>query len=174
MNWRMPLGDDLNAVVTTSDGLVKAEVAQVNVQQDARRITFAGEGQFSAFSAMGRDYSGYLGTHAVLAFDIVVDEAPAGPVHVRIDCGYPCGGSIDVTQAVRALPLHARATLRIPLQCYVDQGVDFTAIESPFAIDTSRPFTAAIANVRWQVGAAAAPDALPCTPAAKPPVNPPS
>jgi beta-glucosidase len=174
MNWRMPLGDDLNAVVTTGDGFVKAEVAQVNVQQDARRITFTGEGQFSAFSAMGRDYSGYLGTHAVLAFDIVVDEAPAGPVHVRIDCGYPCGGSIDVTQAVRALPLHARATLRIPLQCYVDQGVDFTAIESPFAIDTNQPFAAAIANVRWQVGAAVAPDALPCTPASRPPVNPPS
>ena len=174
MDWRMPLGDDLNAVVATGDGFVKSEVAQVNVQQDARRITFTGEGQFSAFSAMARDYSGYLGTHAVLAFDIMVDEAPAGAVHVRIDCGYPCGGSVDVTKAVRALPPHARATLRIPLQCYVDQGVDFTAIESPFAIDTNRPFTAAVANVRWQVGAAVAPDTLPCTPATREAVNPPS
>ena len=173
-NWRMPLGDDLNAVVATSDGLVKAEVTQVDLQQDARKITFAGDGQFSAFSAMARDYSGYPGTHAVLAFDIVVDEAPAGAVHVRIDCGYPCGGSIDVTKAVRALPLHAKATLRIPLQCYVEQGVDFSAIDSPFGIDTDRPFTAAIANVRWQVGAAVALDALPCTPTVKPPVSPPS
>ena len=174
MDWRMPLGDDLNAVATTGDGLVKSEVTQVNVQQDARRITFAGEGQFSAFSAMARDYSGYLGMHAVLAFDIVVDEAPAGAVHVRIDCGYPCGGSIDVTKAVRALPLHAKATLKIPLQCYVDQGVDFTGIESPFAIDTNRPFTAAIANVRWQVGGASDPAALPCTAAKKEPATPPS
>ena len=171
-NWRQPLGDDLNAVAATSDGNVRAEVTQVNRQQDARRITFAGEGQFSAFSAMGRDYSGYLGTRAVLAFDIVVDQAPAAPVHVRIDCGYPCGGSVDVTPALRALPLHAKATLRIPLQCYVDQGVDFSGIESPFAIDTNGTFTAAIANVRWQVGAAVAPDALTCTPQAK--VNPPS
>jgi beta-glucosidase len=171
-NWRMPLGNDLNAVVATGDGLVRAEVTQVNVQQDARRITFSGEGQFSAFSSMARDYGGYLGTHAVLAFDIVVDAAPAGAVHVRIDCGYPCGGSIDVTKAVLALPLHAKATLRIPLQCYVDQGVDFSGIESPFAIDTNRPFTATIANIRWQVGAEVAPDALPCTPTKK--VNPPS
>ena len=174
LNWRMPLGDDLNAVVATSDGSVKSEVSQVNLQQDARKITFSGEGQFSAFSAMASDYSGYLGTHAALAFDVVVDQAPAGPVHVRIDCGYPCGGSIDVTKAVLALPLHARATLRIPLQCYVDQGVDFSGIESPFAIDTDRPFTAAIANIRWQVGGEREPDALPCTPTRKKPVNPPS
>ena len=173
-DWRMPLGDDLNAVVATSDGLVRSEVAQVNVQQDARKITFAGEGQFSAFSATALDYGGYLGTHAALAFDVVVDQAPAGPVHVRIDCGYPCGGSIDVTRAILALPLHTKATLRIPLQCYVDQGVDFSSIESPFAIDTDRPFTASIANIRWQVGGAQAPDALPCTPTKKAPVNPPS
>ena len=173
-NWRKPLGDDLNTVVATSDGAVKAEVTQVNVQQDARRITFTGDGQFSAFSGMAHDYSGYLGVHAVLAFDIVVDAAPAGAVHVRVDCGYPCGGSIDVTKAVRALPLHAKATLRIPLQCYADQGVDFSGVDSPFGIDTDGPFTASIANIRWQVGAAVAPDALPCTPTKKAPVNPPS
>jgi beta-glucosidase len=173
-NWRLPLGDDLNAVVATADGAVKAEVAQVDVQQDARRITFAGDGQYSAFSDRKQDYSGFLDGHAALAFELVVDQAPAGAVHVRIDCGYPCGGSVDVTQALRALPLHARATLRIPLQCWVDQGVDFSGIASPFAIDTDRAFSASIADIRWEVGGARDPGALPCTPARKEPVSPPS
>ncbi len=166
-NWNQPLGDDLDAVTATADGAVKVETAQVNVQQDARKITFAGDGQFWTYSSTSRDYSGYLGTHAALAFDVVVDQAPESAVHVRIDCGMPCGGSIDVTKAVLALPLHAKATLRIPLQCYVDQGVDFSVIDSPFSIDTDRPFVATIANIRWQVGGAASGDALPCTPAAK-------
>jgi beta-glucosidase len=173
-NWRMPIGDDLNAVVATADGAVKAETTQVNVQQDARRISFTGHGQFSADSSRGRDYSGYLGAHAALAFDVIVDQAPAGPVHVRIDCGHPCSGSVDVTSSLRALPLHTKATLRIALQCFADQGVDFSAIETPFAIDTAKEFVASFANIRWQVDAANAPGALPCTPAVKDAATPPS
>ena len=163
-DWRVPLGDDLDAVVATPDGNVKATTAQVNVQQDARRIAFAGEGQFSAYSSTGQDDGAYVGTHAALIFDVVVDTPPAAPVRVRMDCGYPCGGSVDVTKAVAALPLHVKATLEIPLQCFADQGVDFAAITVPFAIDTSGPFVASFANIRWQVGADKYPDALPCTP----------
>ena len=163
-DWRVPLGDDLDTAVATTDGNVKATTTQINVQQDARRIAFAGDGQFSAYSSTGQDFSGYAGTHAALVFDIVVDTPPAAPVHVRMDCGYPCGGSVDVTKAVAALPLHAKATLAIPLQCFADQGVDFAAVTVPFAIDTAGPFVASFANIRWQVGADRDPDALPCTP----------
>jgi beta-glucosidase len=164
-DWRLPLGDDLNAVVATSDGAVRAETAQVNVQQDARKITFSGPGQFSADSTMGRDFSGWLGTRAVLAFDVVVDQAPAGAVQVRIGCGHGCGGAVDVTAAMRALPLRAKATLKIPLRCFADRGADFTAIDTPFALAADRPFAASFADIRWQVGADQDPQVLPCTPA---------
>jgi len=173
-NWRLALGDDLDAVVTTTDGAVKAETAQVNVQEDARRITFAGDGQFSLDSSTARDYSGWLGSDAALAFDIVVERAPEGPVHVRVDCGFPCGASLDVTAAIRALPLHARATVKIPLRCFAAQGVEFSSIDTPFAIDTAKPFVASYADIRWQVGAARDADALPCPPPRKEPVTPPS
>ena len=173
-NWRMPLGDDVNAIATSIDGNIKAETTQVNLQQDARRITFAGDGQFSAYSATSQDYSSYAGTHAALVFDIVVDTPPAGTVHVRTDCGFPCGGAVDVTKAVAALPLHAKATLKIALQCFVDQGMDITSVTVPFAIDTRQAFVASIADIRWQVGADKDADVLPCTPVAKEPATPPS
>jgi len=174
-DWRVPLADDPNAVVSTSDGLVKAETAQVSVQQDARRITFAGHGQFSLDSSMAHDYGGWLGGDAALVFDVVVDQAPAGAVHVRIACGHGCGGAVDATAAIRALPLHAKATLKIPLRCFADQGVEFTAVDTPFALDTDRPFVARLADIRWQVGAARDADALPCTPAkTADPASPPS
>ncbi len=44
-NWAVPVGPDVNAVVTTGDGAVKSETAQVNVQQDAKEITIASLGQ---------------------------------------------------------------------------------------------------------------------------------
>jgi beta-glucosidase len=166
-NWIVPLGDDPDAVVSTRDGAVKAEPAQVDVQQDARRITFAGAGQFWTYAGPGHDLSGWQGANGAVAFDLVVDRPPEGDVNVRVECGFPCGGSIDVTAAVRALPPHAKATLRIPLQCFVEQGLDLSGVDLPFAVDTDRPFVASFANIRWQVGGGVDPQALPCTPAKK-------
>ncbi|MFL6695545.1 MAG: putative glycoside hydrolase, partial [Vitreoscilla sp.] len=172
--WQVPLGNDLDTVVATADGAVKAGTAQVTLQQDARRLVFAGDGRFSADSLMAHDYSGWPGTHAALVFDIVVDQAPDAAVHVRIGCGYPCGASLDVTKALRALPLHVKSTLKIPLRCFADQGVDFSSVDTPFALDTKGAFAASLADIRWQVGAGKDLDALPCTPARKPPATPPS
>ena len=163
-NWIVPLGDNPDAVVATKDGAVQAGPAQVNVQQDARRITFAGHGQFWTYAGSGHDLSGWQGVDGALAFDLVVDRPPEGDVNVRVECGGPCGGAIDVTSALRALPPHAKATLKIPLQCFVAQGVDLASVDLPFAIDTDRPFVVSIANIRWQVGAGKDADALPCTP----------
>ena len=173
-NWAVPIGDDLNTTRATSDGFARAQTAQVDVQQDARKISFSGDGQFAADSAATHDFSGFQGAQAALAFDVIVDQAPAGPVHVRIDCGLPCGGAIDVTQGMLALPLNAKATLRIPLQCFVAQGADLSSVDTPFAIDTSQAFVASFANIRWQVGGALAPDVLPCTPVVRKSATPPS
>jgi len=164
-DWRRPIGDDVNAVVASSDGHVKAETSQVDGQQDARRITFSGDAQFAIDSPKPLDLAGYLKAHAVMAFDIVVDQAPAGDVHVRVDCGHPCMGAIDITAGLRALPLHRKATLRVPLQCFADHGADMAAVDTPFGLDTDRPFTASIANVRWEVGGKSSEGMLACTPA---------
>ncbi len=94
----------LNAITATADGAVKAETAQVDAQQDARKITFGGHGQFRTSSSMAQDCSGYRATHAADAFDIVVDRAPTEAVHVRMDGGFPCGGSVGADQDAGALP----------------------------------------------------------------------
>jgi beta-glucosidase len=169
VNWIVPLGDDPNAVITTTDGFAKAETTQIDVQQDARQVTFSGDAQFAAYSPKSRDLGGFLGAQAALAFDLVVEQASTGPVQLRVDCGFPCSGRLDVTQVLRVLPLHRKSTLRIPLQCFVEHGADFTAVESPFAIATQHAFAASFANIRWEVGGATAPGVLPCPPAPTPP-----
>jgi beta-glucosidase len=160
--WAVRLGDDPNAVVATSDGFAKAETTQVNVQQDARKVTLSGDSHFAASSDKPQDLSGFQATQAAVVVDVVVEQAPTGPVRMQVECGFPCRGAVDVTPALRALPLHQKATLRVPLQCFVDRGADLASVEAPFAISTKDAFTASFANIRWEVGGATAPGALPC------------
>jgi beta-glucosidase len=169
-DWALPVGSDLNNAVVTSDGNVKVETAQLNVQQDAKKVTWTAAGQFMAQSiGVKTDHSGYLTANAALAFDLVVNQAPQGTVKLRIDCGYPCIGELDATTVLKALPANTKTTLRVPLACFFAKGADFSAIDVPFLVYTDRPFVATFADIRWQIDGANAPDAVPCSALVPPP-----
>jgi beta-glucosidase len=106
---------------------------------------------------------------AVLAFDIVVHQAPVGTTIVRVDCVYPCRGEADVTALLRSLPLDTKKTVKIPLACFVAAGADFTSIDTPFLLKTASAFSATVARVRWAVGQAADADTLTCADVSPPP-----
>jgi len=172
-NWALPVGTDVNAVVATSDGDVTVETAQVNVQQDAKKVTWTSTGQFYAQSiGTQTDYSGYLLADAALAFDVIVGQAPQGNVKVRVDCGYPCTGELDMTSALAALPLNTRSTLKIPLACFAGKGTDFQSVDTPFLVFTDKPLVATFADIRWQIGAAKDADALTCDKLVPPAIPP--
>lgn len=169
-NWALPVGTDLNNAVVTSDGNLRIETAQLNVQQDAKKLTWNSTGQFMAQSIGVRtDLSGYLTANAALAVDLVVHEAPQGNVKLRVDCGWPCIGELDATTVLKGLPLDTRRTLKVPLACFFAKGADFTAIDVPFLVYTDRRFVATFANIRWQINAANDADALSCDALVPPP-----
>jgi beta-glucosidase len=169
-NWALPVGTDLNAVVATSDGNVTVETAQVNVQQDAKKVTWTSTGQFYAQSTnVKTDYSGYIAANAALAFDVVVGQQPQGNVKVRVDCGYPCIGELDMTTVLKGLPLNTRSTIKIPLDCFAAKGTDFTLVDTPFLVYTDKPMVATFADIRWQINAKTDADALTCDQLVAPP-----
>jgi beta-glucosidase len=178
-NWSVPVGDDLNAKLTTADDTLTLETTQVNVQQDAKKITWTGLAEFKAMAAdpgspgtrHPQDLMGYIhpDAKAVLAFDVVVHEAPAGNVIVRIDCGYPCRGELDGTTVLRGLALNTKTTVKIPLSCFAAAGADFGAIDTPFLVQTSHPFAASFARVRWLVNATGDADTHACEDFVPPP-----
>jgi len=106
---------------------------------------------------------------AVLAFDVVVHQAPQGSVKIRIDCGYPCRGELDGTAVLKALPTGSKATVKIPLSCFADAGADFSAIDTAFLVQTDKPFSASFANIRWLVHASGDADTRTCPELAPPP-----
>lgn len=173
-NWGgTPLGSDLNAVISHAN--IKAETVQINVQQDAKKVTWNSVGQFYSQAAATSDQRAYLSADSALVFDTMVQQAPAGLVKIRVDCQYPCIGEVDGTNMFTGFGLNTKRTAKIPLACFAEKGTDFSAINTPFLIFTDKAFTAAFANIRWVPGAAKDADAIPCS-ALVPPVpadNPP-
>jgi beta-glucosidase len=162
-NWMKPVGDDLNAKLSTDDGTLTLETAQVNIQQDAKKAAWTGLAEFKAMAAdpqspgtrHPQDLMSYIhpDAKAVLAFDIVMQQAPMGSVKIRIDCGYPCRGELDGTTVLGALALNTKTTVKIPLSCFANAGADFGMIDTPFLVQTDKPFAASFARVRWLVNA---------------------
>jgi beta-glucosidase len=169
-NWALPVGTDLNAVVATTDGDVTVETAQVNVQQDAKKVTWTSTGQFYAQSINTKtDYSGYIAANASLTFDVVMGQQPQGNVKVRVDCGYPCIGELDMTTVLKGLPLNTKSTIKIPLDCFAAKGTDFTLVDTPFLVFTDKPMVATFADIHWQINSKTDADALTCDKLVPPP-----
>ena len=76
-NGSVKIGADLNAVIT--EGSISVCATDINVQQDARRVTWAGDGPARFFlenPAGGSDLSGYLNSASAVVFDVIVHQPP--------------------------------------------------------------------------------------------------
>jgi beta-glucosidase len=148
--------------VVTTLGDISVQTAEVNVQEDGRRVTWTGTGQIYSQSSATADLRGYLNAKGALVLDVIVGQSPAGSVKMRVDCVWPCLGEVDATRLFRSLTTGVRQTLKIPLQCFAVAGTDLAIVNTPLLFYTEGAFQLSFANVRWVPGAAADPDATAC------------
>ncbi len=52
-DWRLALGDDAKATPRSADGLIQVAPDQLNVREDARRVTWHGDAEFKAMAVAG-------------------------------------------------------------------------------------------------------------------------
>jgi len=163
-NWGgTPVGNDPTAIVAHTN--INVRTSDVNVQQDARLVTWTGSGPGQFYlqePGPGTDLRSYLNANGALVFDVIVQQAPANPTVLRVDCVYPCLGEVKATSLLRGLPTGAKATVKVPLACFAAAGTDFETVNTPFLIFTDGTLAASFANIRWSPGAAADPDAVSC------------
>ncbi|MDH2429458.1 exo 1,3/1,4-beta-D-glucan glucohydrolase [Sphaerisporangium sp. TRM90804] len=141
--------------------------ADVNVQQDGLKATWTGAGPAQLYMqnpAGGTDLRGYLNADAALVFDTIVHQPPAARTVVSAHCVYPCLAELDVTSALRGLPVGAKSTVKIPVSCFAAGGLDMEVVNTPFLVYTEGTFSASFANVRWVPQAGKDADALSCSP----------
>jgi beta-glucosidase len=163
-NWGgTAIGNDPTAVVAHTN--INVRTSDVNVQQDARLVTWTGTGPGQFYlqeSGPGTDLRSYLNASGALVFDVIVHQPPANPTMFRVDCVYPCIGEVRGTSLLRSLPVGVKATVKLPLACFAAAGTDFETVNTPFLIFTDGSLSASFANIRWSPGAATDPDAIGC------------
>jgi beta-glucosidase len=152
VNWGGVAVSEDPKVVTTLGG-ISVQTAEVNVQEDGRRVTWTGTGQIYSQSSATADLRGYLNAKGALVLDVIVGQSPAGSVKMRVDCVWPCLGEVDATRLFRSLTTGVRHTVKIPLQCFSAAGTDMGIVNTPLLFYTERAFQLSFANVRWVPGA---------------------
>jgi beta-glucosidase len=161
-NWGgTALGNDPSAVIKHTN--IEARTSDVNVQQDARKITWkGGPGQFY-LQSQEQDLRPYLNADAAIVFDTIVTQAPTNRVVISAHCTYPCFSDAPLTSVFTKLADGAKHTVKVPVRCLDTGSLEFDHINTPFLIYTDGPMEAAFANIRWVPGAGKDPDALQCS-----------
>ena len=131
--------------VTTEDGLI---------QFSAKKVDWLGTGQVysqTTDKTVGQDLSPYANSEASLIFRVKVNEAPASTtVNLGMHCVYPCLGELNIASLLSDLTLDEWTELSIPLQCFLDDGLDITNVNTPFLIFSDDTMDLSIEEVRWE------------------------
>jgi len=152
---RVALGADLNAVFNLPT--VKVETAQINTQQDAKRLTWTGAAKLEAQASKARKLPAFASTDGALQFDTIVTAAPQGKVLVGMETV-----ELDASAVLKQLVGKGKQTVKIPLACFAAKGLPLAAFSTPFSIAADAPFAATFANIQIVGGAAKDKDALAC------------
>ncbi len=161
-NWGgTELGNDPSTVTAHTN--IEARTSDVNVQQDARKITWKGSGPGQYYlQAAEADLRPYLNSDAAVVFDTIVTEAPSQRVVLSAHCTYPCFSEVAMTKVFADRADGVKHTVKVPVSCLDTGTLEFDHINTPFLIYTEGAMEAAFANVRWVPGAAKDADALSC------------
>ena len=148
---RASSGDDANITVAAID---------MESQEDARQIQWkglrAGSVQLSAENP--QDLSHYLKEDAALTLDIRVDRQPAQAVSARIACGTDCVAELPLQSSLQQLATGEWSTLSIDLQCFVEQGADFSKVTNALSLSSAGEVSLSVANIKYVPRAAESAD----------------
>lgn len=146
-NWMVPVQGD----VTTSH---KSKVVTVNridnvSEKDAIQATWkSGLGQVYWQEDNPHDYRALAEKGGALSMVIRVDKAPKKSVDIKMDCGYPCAGSLDMTKLLKSVPKDQWFRISMKLSCFADAGANLSNILAPTVIATKGSFKLSVAEVR--------------------------
>lgn len=145
------VGDDSNraqpiaaGIGVSSNNAVKAIAIDKDVQEDARQITFMGTELASYFlqSTFALNITDYLKTNGALVFDVRIDKLAKADVLFKVN-----QVKFPMNKFINSPPLKKWKTVKIPLSCFSDRGVDFRTMDVPFSIETAGSFKLSIANI---------------------------
>lgn len=148
-NWvGLPVPPAANSV---EQGDVTATPFNYQSQYDAVSVAFDGGGAAQVYlqfpDEQGQDFSSYLNADSTLQFDIRMQQMPTKDLRLATHCVYPCVGELDFGSSLPAVS-DSWSTLKVPLQCFAEQGMSFSSLNTAFLFFTEGEMQFDLGNVR--------------------------
>lgn len=121
-----------------------------------------GPGQVYFEAPHPTDARPYGSAGTALVVDLTLHTRPADRTTIGVHCQYPCATQVEATELLRSLPLEQRSTIRVPLACFVANGLDLTKVNTFFLLGTGGALDVSFFDVRWVPGAADLPGTPTC------------
>lgn len=129
------------------------------VQEDARRVTFDGSEfaamRFASKSFFREDLSAHLVLDSALTMSVNRHSDISAPLTIGMNCegegdtAGSCSTNIDVSDELNKLAVDQWSTLSIDLQCFVNEGIDFSGLVVPFEIGTMGKASLSLADIQF-------------------------
>jgi beta-glucosidase len=155
--WRLYLGSSNNWMVpvqgpvTTSHKSKVVTVSRIDnvATGDAIQAVWkSGLGQVYWQEDSARDYRDLSKQGGALSMVIRIDKPPRKSVDLKMDCGYPCAGSLDMTKMFKSVPKDQWFRISLKLSCFEEAGANLSNIIAPLVIATTGSFKMSFSDVR--------------------------
>ena len=156
--WQLFVGSEANWAVpvwgeeTTTH---KSEVVVVRQMNEGGTDVLQAEwngglGQIYWQQPIASDFTPLVEEDYALSIVARIDEKPRKSVDLKMDCGYPCGGSLNMTRLFKAVPEGQWFRMSFKLSCFEEAGANMANIFSPLVIMTTGDFTISISEASLQ------------------------
>ena len=156
--WQLYVGDGLDWSLAvgprggkSSRGELQLSVIDRHVQEDARRAVFSGTGDHLSQLYFQYDepvdMTDLEAAGGVLAMELRLHAQPSDAVLLRMDCGWPCSGAVDLTPVLKTMGTGEWNTVSVPVSCFARRGVDLSKVNTPFLMATRGALIVDIAEI---------------------------
>jgi beta-glucosidase len=154
--WQLYLGSSSNWMVpvygieTTSHKSKVVTVRKIDnvATADAVQAEWKGGlGQVYWQQSDPQDYRALAEQGGALSMVIRIDKKPKKSVDLKMDCGYPCAGSLNMTKLFKAVPQDTWFRISLKLSCFEEAGANLSNILAPLVVATKGSFKLSISDV---------------------------
>lgn len=163
-------GEEVSNGSETTIGSLTTTPINYKHQQDAINVVFTGESAAQVYmqteDTSGIDKYSYINADATLQFDIDMKSTAPESLVLSAHCEWPCMGEVDINKVLPAPTAEGETnwtTVKVPLQCLKDEGMEFSVVNTPFLLYSEDAVEFNLGEIRYVPRSVdAAEDAVSC------------
>jgi beta-glucosidase len=149
-NGKTTLVPDRAEPFSAGGGIAIAPIDAGGVQEGGRQVTWSGQSDAAVLlTGMSLDLLRQANADMSLQIDYRIDQAPGGAVRLQMGCDPTCAdaGMLAIEPILRKETIGQWRTLKVPLACFRESGIDLKRIAEPMMIRSASRMQLSIAAV---------------------------